>query len=489
MKSCKLILLDEVTFKLEDVPYEVRRKIHTRLKFENPAAKYMKGTRLSGWDGSITYFNLGGSGYIHHLEIVLEILEQNNITVGEFEDKRIPYKIDFDPIEEDYWGQICWPPGHNLAGQPIRLRDYQVEAANNFLKTPQGIQQLPTASGKTIILSTLSKLVEPLGRSIIIVPNISLVNQTLEDYICCGLDVGVYYGAKKEVNKTHTICTWQSLDSAVKNKKTQIDSTNHDIDALAETLIAVICDETHMVKGNVLKKMLSQNFKHVPIRWGLTGTIPKQQHEFEALRSTLGPVIAKIKPKTLQDAGYLSNCQIHIKQLYDYPAFSNYQEELKYLVLNPDRIKYITEMIKKIKDSGNTLVLVDRIKAGELICDEIDQAVFVSGTMKVDDRKTHYDSINDSNDRVIVATYHVAAVGINLVNIHNVVLIEPGKSFVRVIQSIGRGLRKSSTKDFVDIWDITSTCKFSKKHLTERKKFYKESEYDFKIEKIEWSNT
>ena len=113
--------------------------------------------------------------------------------------------------------------------------------------------------------------------------------------------------------------------------------------------------------------------------------------------------------------------------------------------------------------------------------------MFVSGKMKVEERKTHYDTIRNSSDRVIIATYQVAAVGINLVNIHHVVLVEPGKSFVRVIQSIGRGLRKSAEKDFVDIWDITSTCKFSKRHLTARKKFYNEAEYDFTIEKLDWN--
>jgi superfamily II DNA or RNA helicase len=80
----------------------------------------------------------------------------------------------------------------------------------------------------------------------------------------------------------------------------------------------------------------------------------------------------------------------------------------------------------------------------------------------------------------------VAAVGINLPRIFNLVLVEPGKSFVRVIQSIGRGIRKAEDKDHVEIWDITSTCKFAKRHLAARKKFYTEANYPFSIEKVEW---
>jgi superfamily II DNA or RNA helicase len=100
------------------------------------------------------------------------------------------------------------------------------------------------------------------------------------------------------------------------------------------------------------------------------------------------------------------------------------------------------------------------------------------------DRKEEYDEIATSTNKIIVATYGVAAVGINIPRIFNLVLIEPGKSFVRVIQSIGRGIRKAEDKDFVQIWDITSSCKFAKRHLTQRKTFYKEANYPFDIEKL-----
>ena len=110
----------------------------------------------------------------------------------------------------------------------------------------------------------------------------------------------------------------------------------------------------------------------------------------------------------------------------------------------------------------------------------------MSGGTKADDRKESYDEFATSDDVVAVATYGVAAVGINIPRIFNLVLIEPGKSFVRVIQSIGRGIRKAEDKDFVQIWDITSTCKFAKRHITTRKKFYKDANYPFAVEKVEW---
>jgi superfamily II DNA or RNA helicase len=149
-------------------------------------------------------------------------------------------------------------------------------------------------------------------------------------------------------------------------------------------------------------------------------------------------------------------------------------------------MKFVTELVRSIADTGNTLVLVDRIESGRIIVDSIPDSVFVSGEVKTKDRKEEYDEIRTANNKIIVATYGVAAVGINIPRIFNLVLLEPGKSFVRVIQSIGRGIRKADDKDFVQIWDITASSKYAKKHLTERKKYYKEAKYPFTIEKVKY---
>jgi superfamily II DNA or RNA helicase len=147
----------------------------------------------------------------------------------------------------------------------------------------------------------------------------------------------------------------------------------------------------------------------------------------------------------------------------------------------------MSRLVTGVNETGNTLVLVDRIATGQMLTERLgDRAVFVSGSTKAKNRKQEYDDVAISDDKIIVATYGVAAVGINIPRIFNLVLVEPGKSFVRVIQSIGRGIRKAEDKDFVQIWDITSTCKFAKRHLTKRKAFYREASYPFSTEKAEW---
>ena len=168
-------------------------------------------------------------------------------------------------------------------------------------------------------------------------------------------------------------------------------------------------------------------------------------------------------------------------------SFGNYQSELTYLTTDKNRLDYLGDLITNMAETGNTLVLVDRIKAGEGLIERLgEDAVFISGSMKSKDRKDEYDEVSEANNKIIIATYGVAAVGINIPRIFNLVLLEPGKSFVRVIQSIGRGIRKAQDKDSVQIWDITSSAKFSKRHLTERKKFYKEANYPFRVEKVNY---
>jgi len=332
----------------------------------------------------------------------------------------------------------------------------------------------------------LAKICEKYGRTICIVPNKSLVEQTEEDFINCGLDVGVYYGDRKNLDKTHTICTWQSLNILEKKSK---NSTEDDILTLAEFLEGVqtvMVDEVHMAKADVLKKLLTQNLANASIRWGLTGTVPKDDIDFMNIKSGLGEVVHRVAAHELQEKGVLSACHVNVIQTAEWKEFGSYPEELKYLVTDSSRVGWMSKLIHGIAESGNTLVLVDRIETGRIIVENIPDSVFISGEVKTKDRKSEYDEVKTADKKIIVATYGVAAVGINIPRIFNLVMVEAGKSFTRVIQSIGRGIRKADDKDFVQIWDITASTKYAKRHLTERKKFYKDAQYPFAIEKVKY---
>jgi superfamily II DNA or RNA helicase len=621
MTKCKIIIKDEVNCKIENLELDARRALMKKFEFEIPGARYLPAVKLGRWNGKVSYFSLAGSSYINLLEKIIPVLEDYGYDI-ELEDLRTySNNFSFAQVSANSFSDRVWPKGHPAQGEPIILRDYQVEIINNFLANPQCLQEIATGAGKTIMTAALSKSVESYGRSIVIVPNKSLVTQTEEDYVNMGLDVGVYFGDRKEYNKTHTICTWQSLNNLLKNtkageaeipikefiegvvcvmvdecfdgdslvlttqgyvpikhikagdkiinyseststfkedtvieqhvnltkssnekmyelefdsgekikvtgnhkflttdgwmradelnenheiitpiklgnymkliKRTEIDKPNkvynlhieNDHNYIVNNSVVSNC---HMAKADALKTLLTGVFSQVPIRWGLTGTIPKAEYERTSLLVSLGPVINKLAASELQDLGVLAKCHVNIIQLKDDVDFSNYQSELKHLLENERRLDKIAQLIDKINETGNTLVLIDRVNAGKELIARIPEAVFVSGETKLTERKEEYDEIKTSERKIIVATYGVAAVGINLPRIFNLVLIEPGKSFVRVIQSIGRGIRKAEDKDFVTIYDITSNCKFAKRHLTQRKAYYKEAKYEFTMEKLSY---
>jgi len=364
LATCKVIIKDEVNVKIENLDLDIRKALVKKFKYEDPTARFRPSFKLGRWDGSISFFGLGGSTYLSMLGPVLEYLEGKNYYI-EVEDQRESTSLEFSEIFEDFWGEKTWPVGHRFAGDPIRLRDDQVDVINKFLENPQCLQEIATGFGKTITTATLAKICEKYGRTITIVPNKSLVEQTEEDFVNVGLDVGVYYGDRKDLNKTHTICTWQSLN--IWDKKSKNDDDILQISEFLADVRTVMVDEVHMAKADVLKKLLTQNLCHVPIRWGLTGTIPKAEHEYQALRASLGEVVNVVKAHELQEAGILSDCHVNIVQTGEWKEFSGYAEELKYLVTDEKRMTYVSNMIRNIATSGNTLVLVNRIDSGKFI--------------------------------------------------------------------------------------------------------------------------
>lgn len=484
IKTCNIIIEDECNIRLEGLDLHTRKACANSVKYFLPHARYSPAYKLGRWDGTQTFCTLGGRTYLNLLDKILPILEDNDYEF-EIEDRRNKYEFNLTEVDENFLSGINWPEGHRFAGQPIILRDYQVSAINECVANLQGISVAPTSAGKTLITASLSKIAEQYGRTIVIVPNKNLVQQTEEDYRNIGLDVGVLYGDRKEYNRTHTICTWQSLNVLDKKHKDALDEDQ--LEVFLDNLVAVICDEVHMVKNaGVLHTLLTSTFANVPIRWGLTGTIPEEEYNQVSLYSAIGPIIGKLTAKELQDAGHLAKCHVNILQTQEINQYTNYQEELKFLVTNKVRLDWLADRVTKIAESGNTLVLVDRIETGQSLHELIPGSIFISGQMKANKRKEHYKEINFEDNAIMIATYGTTSTGISINRIFNLILVEPGKSFVRVIQSIGRGLRKADDKESVQIFDVSSKCKFSNRHLLKRKKFYDSVEYPYTLEKIKY---
>ena len=484
MAKCVLEIRDEVNVRFKGLDVKARRKISDACKYFLPHAYHMPAYKLGRWDGCVRYCDIGGRTYFQLLDKLVPIITDEGYEI-EIQDSRKSWEFNFEEVTQTSYDHVAWPKRHPAEGQPVILRDYQVDIINKFLQNTQCLQEIATGAGKTLITAVLSHKCEDYGRTIVIVPNKDLVVQTEKDYKNLGLDVGVLYGDRKEFDKTHTICTWQSL--SIMEKKSKNYEAEFPIDEFLEDVACVMVDEVHKAKADVLRNLLSGVFANVPIRWGLTGTIPKEEYDAVGCTCSLGPVVGKMSSKELQDIGVLADLDINILQLQDgMIQFGNYAQELKWLVTDEKRLKELSEIIKGVAVNGNTFVLIDRIATGERLEELNPDWVFVSGSMKQADRQENYDDVSEMDNKVIVATYGVAAVGINIPRIFNLVMLEPGKSFVRVIQSIGRGIRKASDKDYVNVLDITSNLKYSKRHLTKRKQFYKEQGFRFHVTKVDY---
>ena len=251
MKECKLTIKDEVNVKLEGLDLGDRKTLMKMFEYEIPGARYLPSVRLGRWNGKVSYFSLGGSTYINLLPEILPLLDQAGYDIELNDLREYTTTFNFNKVDENTFGQYVWPKKHPKEGEPIELRDYQVEVINRFLENPQCIQEVATGAGKTITTAALSYSVQSYGRSIVIVPNKSLVEQTEIDYKNVGLDVGVYFGDRKEIGKTHTICTWQSLNNMM--KKTKEGEAEVPIGEFIEDVVCVIVDEVHQAKADALK--------------------------------------------------------------------------------------------------------------------------------------------------------------------------------------------------------------------------------------------
>ena len=484
-KTCNLVILDEVNVKLNNLDAETRRELNNDFAFFLQKARHMPAFKLGRWDGRLRFFQMNGKTYFHLLdEILPKIVEKGyDITV---DDQRTNTQFQFDKVDSQSYSHIVWPESHQHEGESIELRDYQVNLINASLENYASVIEASTASGKTICCAILAAKIGYYGRSMTIVPSKNLVSQTYEDYNNIGLDVGMFYGDQKDTDNKHIVSSWQSLESAYKNRK-----KSDNLKKLTNDITGIIVDEVHSVRGDVLQNLLSDPLKNVPIRWGFTGTIPKQYVEKLQIICNVGPISdKKITAHELQQKGYLSDIQIDIIQTQDnIPNYDNYHDEYDWIAKDTDRIERLTKFFDNTIKNQNSLILVDLIKTGDLIKryfkeNHNKEVYFINGKMPAKKRKEIFQQLNERNDIIIVATYGTLSTGINIPRIFNLFMVEPGKSFVRVLQTIGRGLRKAKDKSFINVYDICCNGKFSKRHLTERKKYYKESKYNFKVYKV-----
>ena len=421
---------------------------------------FMPHYKLGRWDGKAHFYDKTGKTYIRLLEKIVPRLEAWGYDI-ELVDHRPEQATPSIKIDEFLMGNI------EVFGKQFQLRPYQVDCVAAAVRHGSGFIVAGTGAGKTSITAGISHAYGSAGHRVLtIVPSSDLVDQTAEWYDLLGMDVGIYSGTEKDIDHQHTVATWQALQY------------NPDI---IKNFTVLIWDEAHGVKATVAQKLLNESGKHIAFRFGVTGTLPKPEADLMTLEASIGPVLKTISAKWLIDNGYLSRVDIQpveLNELYIDEEFPDYASEKAFLIKSPQRMEMIADLIiSKCAEYGNTMVLVNSIPFGEKLAALIKGAVFLYGASAKDVRKEHYEMFENNDDLIVIASAGIASTGISIDRIFCLMVVDPGKSFIKAIQSIGRGLRKGHDKDYVHVVDVHSKQKWALKHYKDRAKHYKEAEY------------
>jgi superfamily II DNA or RNA helicase len=461
-----------------------------------PAYQFVPADRNRIWDGKIRLYNLQTS------QVYLGLLPY----IEEFCNER-KYKFDYgDPrpdIEDEhsvYHGKkFVDSLNIHARGEPIEIREHQLDAYIHAMQKRRALLVSPTASGKSLIIYLIFRQLHQYQnlKGLIIVPTTSLVEQLYSDFGDYNdgemTDVHrIYQGKEKETDKSLTISTWQSLYKMPKEYFHQFDY--------------VIGDEAHLFKAQSLTTILTSciNAKY---RIGLTGTLDGTKTHKLVLEGLFGTVKKVISTKELIDKQQLSNFEIkclvlkHTDEECLKAKDCTYPEEIQYLISHKIRNKFIKNLAVSL--GKNTLVLYQMVdKHGKILYDMIRETekignrkvFFVHGGTDTTDREEIRKIMEIEQDAIVVASFGTFSTGINIRNLHNIIFAMPTKSSIRTLQSIGRGLRQNDGKEIATLYDISDDLRYKKhmnytlKHFVERTKIYNEEKFPFKIYKIGLKN-
>jgi superfamily II DNA or RNA helicase len=459
----------------------ILQELSDHFTFDVPGAKFMPQYRSKYWDGKIRLFDLKGNTiYVGLLDKIVSWAKKAEYSV-EFENN----KFYGTPFEEN---EIISREGVTEYMTRIskhKPRDYQIDAVYDALRYNRKLLISPTASGKSLMIySVVRHFVESGKKILLIVPTTSLVEQMFKDFEDYGWDATshchkIYSGREKTNSSSVVITTWQSI---YKLERSFFKDFN-----------VVIGDEAHLFKSKSLVSIMTK-LDDAKYRFGFTGTLDGSQTHKWVLEGLFGPSYKVTQTKDLIDKGHLSKLQIRIIILkHDEQYFDTYEDEVKFIISNDKRNKFIKNLVLDLK--GNTLVLFNRVEThGQPLYEIINNSVkdnrkvfYVHGGVDAEQREHVREITEKESDAIIVASYGTFSTGINIKNLHNIVFASPSKSRIRNLQSIGRVLRKGDNKTSAVLYDIADdTTKKSRKnytlnHLIERIKIYNEEKFNYEI--------
>lgn len=454
--------------------------------FEVPGAKFTPAYKNKIWDGKIRLFSLRDKTiYLGLAQELIKFSKDFDVDVY-FDAKKheIPgLEQDIDDVFVDGFIKALNP---HSKGLPIEIRDYQIDAFKYAIRNQRAIVLSPTASGKSLIIYTLMRWWREVQerKILIIVPSVSLVAQLISDFSDYSNGnftdvVGITAGVSKNHKQRVVVSTWQSI---------------HKMPASWFAQFGAVCvDEVHHAQSKSIQSIMNKLLV-CPDRVGFTGTLSEAKTHELVLKGLFGPVKRVISTKELMDRDQVAQLKVEVLQLKFNDAerklvrSMDYQQEVDFIINHDRRNKFIARLASSLP--GNTLVIFSRIDHGKHLYSLIEtqkEKHYVAGETDKEQREMTR-QFAEKNDVIIIASLGVFSTGVNIKNLHNLIFAHPTKSKIKVLQSIGRILRKTEDGKPSKVYDIVDDLKhkerenYSLKHADERMKQYilERFEYNFR---------
>lgn len=465
------------------------KELNQYFTFYVPNYQHTPAYKKKIWDGKIKLFNLfNRTIYVGLLDYIKKFAE----------DRKYSYEIDSENLlttstnvsKEDFSDFI------KSLKLKIKPHVHQLRACFHAMNKRRSLLLSPTGSGKSLIIYMLTRYqlskISHKEKILIVVPTVGLVNQLYNDFIDYSAKSWnvesnvhrIFSGEEKSNDKQVVISTWQSL---YKMPKT-----------FFEQFSCVFGDECHLFKAKSLTSLMTK-MTNAHFRIGTTGTLDGSQTHKLVIEGLFGKVYNVTSTKKLIDKNLLSDIEIKCLMLaYDNESVQSmkrqaYQDEIKFLIGNEKRNQFIKNLSLTLK--GNTLVLFNFVELhGKVLYDMMQQSdkkiFFIYGGTDADQREKIRHILNQEENAILIASYGTCSTGINIPRINNVVFASPSKSVVRVLQSIGRGLRKAKGKEKTFVYDISDDLSYKSyknhtmKHLDERIKIYNNEKFPYELKRI-----
>tara|TARA_R110000851_G_scaffold212844_4_gene365577 strand:- start:2723 stop:4201 length:1479 start_codon:yes stop_codon:yes gene_type:complete len=470
----------------------IAKELSQYFTFYVPNYQYTPAYKKKIWDGQIRLFNVyGRTLYVGLLEYLQKFAIDRKYTIEIDSENLLSTQENTTSLDEfsDFIKSL------NLNLKP---HTHQLKASFHALNKKRTLLLSPTGSGKSLIIYILVKYcLKYLGAGeqiLIVVPTVGLVNQLYADFVeysnkTWDVDANVhkiFSGADKKSQKKIVVSTWQSLYNMPND--------------FFSTFSCVFGDECHLFKAKSLTGLMTK-LSNAHFRVGTTGTLDGTLTHKLVIEGLFGTVYNVTSTKKLIDKKLLSDIDIkclmltYSDEIKNKMKRSEYQDEIKFLISNEKRNSFIENLTLKL--TGNSLVLFNYVDLhGKVLYENIQkkepnrQVFFIYGGTDADQREEIRNILNKEKNAILIASYGTCSTGINIPSINNVIFASPSKSVIRVLQSIGRGIRKTKDKKKTSVYDISDDLTYKShvnhtmKHLDERIKIYTNEKFKYKITRI-----